>query len=147
MTMKTTKKVMVGAAAAAVVSLGTLGGFAAAEATGGPTTTAPTTTASTTSGSTQTNPPVTGADRAARRALFQKDFADALGVSVDKLKSAEKKVLTDRVDARLDKAVAAGNITQQRADAIRAAVETGDLSKLPPKAQDRIKKVENRLGI
>jgi hypothetical protein len=143
MNMKTTKKVMVGAAAAAVVTLGTLGGFAAAEATGGSTSTAPTTTVA----PTQNNPEGTAPARAARRALFQKDFADALGVSVDQLKTAEKKVLTDRLDARLDKAVAAGNITQERADAIKEAFATGDLSKLPPKAQARIQKLENRLGI
>jgi hypothetical protein len=141
MNMNTTKKVMVGAAAAAVVTLGTLGGFAAAEATGGPTGTAPTTTVA----AATTNPKA--ADRAARRAAIQQDLADALGVSVDQLKSAEKKVLVERVDARLAKAVAAGNITQQRADAIEQAVQTGDLSKLPPKAQARIQKIENRLGI
>jgi hypothetical protein len=143
MSMNTTKKVMVGAAAAAVVTLGTLGGFAAAEASTGSTGTAPTTTVA----SNQTNPSANASDRAARRALFQKDFADALGVSVDQLKSAEKKVLTDRLDARLDKAVAAGNITRQRADEIEHAFATGDLSQLPPKAQARIQKLENRLGI
>ncbi len=140
MSISTTKKVMVGAAAAAVVSLGTLGGFAAAEAVGGPTSTAPTTTVA----SNPTTPTTT--DRAARRALFQKDLADALGVSVDRLRSAEKKVLTDRLDARLDRAVAAGNITQEKADAIREAVRTGDISKLPPAAQARIKKLLHRLG-
>jgi hypothetical protein len=140
MNMNTTKKVLVGGAAAAVVCLGTLGGFAAAEASGG------TGTAQTTTVAPVPDNATTAPDRAARRALMQKDLADALGVGVDQLKAAEKKVLTDRLDARLDTAVAAGNITRQRADEIEAAFKTGDVSTLPPKAQARIKRLENRFG-
>src|SRR3954454_8235597 len=58
MSISTTKKVMVGATAAAVVSLGTLAGFAAAEAVGGPTSTASTTTVAS-DPTTRTNPATT----------------------------------------------------------------------------------------
>jgi hypothetical protein len=146
MTSNRTKKAMVGAAAAAVVSIGTLGGFAAAESVGGPTTTAPPTAPTTTVAPNASDPKATHPDRAARWARNQSDLAAALGVSVDQLHAAEKKVLFDRVDARLDQAVANDRITRQRADEIEQALKDGDVSKLPPRLRDRAKRVLQRLG-
>ena len=50
------------------------------------------------------------------------DAAGQLGISPDKLSSALKKALTDRVDA----AVAAGRITKAEGDALKARIQSND---------------------
>jgi hypothetical protein len=126
--MNTLQKTLVGAGTALVVGLGTLGGFAAAESA-----TAPDQT-TTTIASDQVKPDQTKPDQAkpdqvkpdgaARRDQNQRDLAAALGISVDQLLAAEKKVFTTRVDQR----VANGRLTQAQADQLIAAFGTGDLA-------------------
>lgn len=49
-------------------------------------------------------------------------FAEALGVTVEDLKAAMQQVLLDRIDAAVD----AGTITEEKAEAWRTAIESGE---------------------
>jgi hypothetical protein len=62
------------------------------------------------------------ADKAAYCDTWQKAFADALGVSVDKLLPAAKAASNAAIDA----AVAAGDITAERATALKAKIAAAD---------------------
>jgi hypothetical protein len=62
------------------------------------------------------------ADKAAYCDTWQKAFADELGVSVDKLLPAAKAASTAAIDA----AVAAGDITAERATALKAKIAAAD---------------------
>jgi len=62
-------------------------------------------------------------DPAAERQAFLNDAAGRLGVSSDKLDAALKGAAIDRVDA----ALAAGRITKDQADAMKAAINSGKL--------------------
>jgi hypothetical protein len=62
-------------------------------------------------------------DPAQQRQLFLNDAAGRLGVSSAKLDAALKAAAIDRVDA----ALAAGQITQAQADAMKAAIDAGKL--------------------
>jgi hypothetical protein len=62
-------------------------------------------------------------DPAAERQAFLNDAAGRLGVSSDKLEAALKAAAVDRVNA----ALAAGQITKDEADAMKAAINSGKL--------------------
>lgn len=62
-------------------------------------------------------------DPKAERQAFLNDAAGRLGVSSAKLEDALKAAAIDRVDA----ALAAGRITKEQADALKAAIDAGDL--------------------
>lgn len=63
------------------------------------------------------------ADRQAKQEELLQQLADRLGIDVEALRSAVKDVAIARIDARL----AAGEITQEQADAAKARIEAGDL--------------------
>jgi hypothetical protein len=62
-------------------------------------------------------------DPGQQRQAFPNDAAGRLGVSSSKLEDAVKQAAVDRVDA----ALAAGQITQAQADAMKAAIDAGKL--------------------
>ena len=62
-------------------------------------------------------------DPAAEKQAYLNDVAGRLGVSSAKLEAALKAAAIDRVDA----ALAAGQITKDQADAMKAAINSGDL--------------------
>lgn len=64
--------------------------------------------------------------RAARRAERQERLADELGVSVEDLQAARRRVLETELDQRVED----GRITQELADRILQAAEDGNLREL-----------------
>ncbi len=62
------------------------------------------------------------AQRTERKAAFDQAMADALGISVDDLTAARQEVAIDRVEAK----VAAGELTQEQADAIIERIRSGE---------------------
>jgi hypothetical protein len=56
------------------------------------------------------------------------DVAERLGISRDKLENA----IEDATIARIDSAVAAGEITKEEGEALKERVRSGDLAAIPP---------------